>query len=81
MIDPGWDLEKLVTVGTFTASWEARLAQARLAAEGVDAVVTDEIVGTFYGGSVVGGIKLRVHEEEAVRATEVLFLKKVLGVK
>ena len=24
MIDPGWDLEKLVTVGTFTASWEAR---------------------------------------------------------
>lgn len=72
MIDPSWDLEKLVTVGTFTASWEARLAQARLAAEGVDAVVTDEIVGTFYGGGVIGGIKLRVREEEAARAVEVL---------
>jgi hypothetical protein len=72
MIDPGWDLEELVTVGTFAASWEARLAQARLAAEGVDAVVTDEIVGTFYGGSVVGGIKLRVREDEAARASEVL---------
>jgi hypothetical protein len=72
MIDPSWDLEELVTVGTFAASWEARLAQARLAAEGVDSVVTDEIVGTFYGGSVVGGIKLRVREEEAARATEAL---------
>jgi Putative prokaryotic signal transducing protein len=72
MIDPSWDLEELVTVGTFAASWEARLAQARLAAEGVDAVVTDEIVGTFYGGSVVGGIKLRVREDEAARASEVL---------
>lgn len=75
MIDPGWDLEKLVTVGTFAASWEARLAQARLAAEGIDAVVADENVGSLYGlygGNVVGGIKLRVREEEAARATELL---------
>lgn len=76
MIDPGWDLEKLVTVGTFAASWEARLAQARLAAEGVEAVVTDEIVGTLYGGGVVGGIKLRVREEEAAHATELLAREK-----
>lgn len=72
MTDPDWDLEKLVTVGTFGASWEARLAQARLAAEGIDAVIADENVGSLYGGSVVGGIKLRVREEEAARATELL---------
>jgi hypothetical protein len=78
-IDPNWDLEKLVTVGTFAASWEARLAQARLVAEGVDAVVTDEIVGTFYGGSVIGGIKLRVREEDAAHAVELLAREKPLS--
>lgn len=72
MIDPSWDLEKLVTVGTFAAPWEARLAQARLATEGIDAVITDENVGSLYGAGVVGGIKLRVREEEAARATEAL---------
>jgi ribosomal protein L37AE/L43A len=70
--DPNWDLEELVTVGTFTAPWEARLAQARLSAEGVDAVLTDENVGSLYGGGLVGGIKLRVREAEAARATELL---------
>jgi hypothetical protein len=72
MTDPNWDLEKLVTVGTFAAPWEARLAQARLAAEGIDAVIADENVGSLYGWSVVGGIKLRVKEEEAAHATGLL---------
>jgi hypothetical protein len=72
MTDPGWDLEKLVTVGTFAAPWEAHLAQARLASEGIDAMVADENLGSLYGGSLVGGVKLRVREEEAARAAEVL---------
>jgi ribosomal protein L37AE/L43A len=75
MTDPGWDLEKLVTVGTFAAPWEARLAQARLASEGIDALLADENVGSLYGlygGSMVGGVKLRVRQEEAVRALELL---------
>jgi hypothetical protein len=72
MIDPIWDLEKLVTVGTFTAAWEARLALARLEAEGIEAVLTDENVGHLYGGGVVGGVKLRVRENEASRAAELL---------
>lgn len=72
MIDPHWDLEKLVTVGTFVAPWEARLAQARLATEGIDSMIADENVGSLYGGGVVGGIKLRVREEEAARAAELL---------
>src|SRR5215210_77407 len=72
MTDPGWDLEKLVTVGTFAAPWEAHLAQTRLASEGIDAMVAGENVGSLYGGSLVGGVKLRVREEEAARATELL---------
>lgn len=72
MIDPSWDLEKLVTVGTFGTPWGARLAQARLAAEGIHAVVADENLGSLYGGAVCGGVKLRVREEDAVRAVELL---------
>jgi Putative prokaryotic signal transducing protein len=72
MTDPGWDLEKLVTVGTFAAPWEARLALARLESEGIEAVVADENVGSLYGWGVVGGVKLRVREDEAARAAEVL---------
>lgn len=75
MIDSSKGMEKLVTVGTFTASWEARLALARLEMEGIEAVLTDEHVGHLYGGGVVGGVKLRVREEEAVRAAELLALK------
>lgn len=72
MTDPSWDLEELVTVGTFAVPWEARLAQALLEAEGIRAVVTDENVGSLYGAGVVGGIKLRVREEDAARASEAL---------
>lgn len=77
--DPSWDLEKLVTLGTFAAPWEARLAQARLAAEGVDAVVTDENVGSLYGGGLIGGIKLRVREKDAAHAAELLAREKPLS--
>ncbi|HYU30891.1 MAG TPA: DUF2007 domain-containing protein [Thermoanaerobaculia bacterium] len=79
MTDPGWNLEKLVTVGTFAAPWEARLAQARLATEGIDAVVADENVGSLYGGSLIGGIKLRVREEDTAHAAEVLAREKPLS--
>jgi len=79
MTDPSWDLEKLVTVGTFAAPWEARLAQARLASEGIDAVITDENVGSLYGGGLIGGIKLRVREEDAAHAAEVLTREKPLS--
>lgn len=76
---PTWDLEKLVTVGTFAAPWEARLALAQLTAEGIDAVVTDENVGSLYGGSLIGGIKLRVREKDAALAVEVLAREKPLS--
>ncbi len=67
-----WDLEKLTTVATFGAAWEARLALARLAAEGIEASIADENVSHLYGGGVVGGIKLQVREDDAARAGEIL---------
>ena len=72
MNEPSWNIEKLVTVAAFPSPWEARLAQSSLEAEGIEAVVADENVGSLYGGGVIGGVKLRVREEDAVRATELL---------
>jgi hypothetical protein len=72
MNEPGWNIEKLVTVAVFPSPWEARLAQSSLESEGVEAVIADENVGSLYGGGVVGGVKLRVREEDAAHATELL---------
>ena len=55
-----------------SAQDQARLAQASLEAEGIEAVIADENVGSLYGAGVVGGVKLRVREEDVARATELL---------
>lgn len=71
-MDERYEIERLITVGVFASSWEARLAQSRLEAEGIEAVVADEHTGHLYGGNAVGGVKLRVREEEAGQAGELL---------
>jgi hypothetical protein len=72
MPDLRYQLESLVTVATFTFPWEAELARARLAAEGVEAMVTDEHLSRLYCANMVGGIKLRVRSDEVDRAVVLL---------
>ncbi len=72
MIEPELSLEALVTVGTYASSWEAQLAHACLEAEGVGSVVADEHLGRIWCATAVGGIKLRVREEDAPRASALL---------
>jgi hypothetical protein len=67
-----YDLERFVTVATYTFPWEAQLAKARLESEGIVSVVADEITAGLYGANAIGGIRLRVREEEADRAVELL---------
>jgi len=67
-----YELERLVTVATYVLPWEAQLAKARLASEGVAAVVADENAAGIYGANAVGCIKLRVREADADRATALL---------
>jgi hypothetical protein len=74
--EPEFDLETLVTVGAYSSSWEAQLACACLEAEGVDSVVADEHLGRIWCATTVGGIKLRVREEDASRASELLRSRK-----
>lgn len=74
MLDPEYELSKLVTIETFSSAWEAQLARASLEAEGVDAVIADEHFLSLYGAltSTLGGVRLQVRPEDADRASELL---------
>jgi hypothetical protein len=73
MIGPtDYALESMVTVGAYATPWEAQLARACLEAEGIDSVLADEHLGRIWCATTVGGIKLRVREDDATRASELL---------
>ena len=74
MQEPQYELEKLVTVETFSTPWEAQLARARLETEGIHSVIADENFIRLYWAlsNAVGGVKLKVREEDAPRAAELL---------
>ena len=74
MQDSQYELERLVTLETFTTPWEAQIARARLEAEGIHSVIADENFVRLYWAlsSALGGVKLQVREEDAARAAEML---------
>ncbi len=74
MLDPEYELSRLVTVETFSSAWEAQLARAALEAEGIDAVIADEHFLRLYGAltSTLGGVRLQVRPEDAGRAADLL---------
>lgn len=74
MSDSEYDIEKLVTIETFSSPWEAQLARACLEAGGIHAVIADEHFLRLYGAlsNTLGGLRLQVRSEEAGRAAELL---------
>jgi Putative prokaryotic signal transducing protein len=74
MQDPRYELEKLITVEIFSTLWEAQLARARLESEGIHSIVADESFARLYSGlsNALGGVRLRVREEDAPRAAGLL---------
>ncbi|HSK76243.1 MAG TPA: DUF2007 domain-containing protein [Thermoanaerobaculia bacterium] len=74
MQDSRYELEKLVTVETFSTPWEAQLARARLETEGIHSVIADENFVRLYCAlsNALGGVKLQVRKEDAPRAAELL---------
>ena len=67
-------MSRLTTVATYDGSAKAEAARAALEAAGIPASLTDsEIVAAEWMiWSAVGGVQLRVREEDAERAAEVL---------
>jgi hypothetical protein len=66
--------DKLVTVMTFSRSFEAQLAKNMLENEGIASVVTGELSSDLLLGSVWGNypVVLQVHEDDAQRAVALL---------
>ena len=70
--------QKLVTIETFRDLGEALLAKGRLEAAEIDACLADEnlVRMDWFLANAVGGIKLKVPEEQAEEAFRVLFTDK-----
>jgi hypothetical protein len=67
-----YEPDRLVTVETVVTSWEAPLARARLESEGIESRMTDENLVRLGLSNAIGGVKLLVWEQDAVRAAELL---------
>jgi hypothetical protein len=70
--------QKLVTIETFRDLSEALLAKGRLEAAEIDSCLADEnlVRMDWFLATAVGGIKLKVPEEQAEEAFRVLFTDK-----
>ncbi|HVT59078.1 MAG TPA: hypothetical protein VHR45_11835 [Thermoanaerobaculia bacterium] len=73
MSDSPYELQRLVTVETFTFPWEAQIAQARLLAEGIHSIIANEhLIRLVALSNAIGGIQVQVRERDHVAAAEVL---------
>jgi hypothetical protein len=73
MSDSPYELQRLVTVGTFSTPWEAQIAQARLGSEGLHSLIANEhVIRMVALSNAVGGIQLKVREPDAEAAAAVL---------
>ena len=63
--------DKLVTIATFSDSLQAVLAKAKLNAEDIDCVITEDAVHSLYGHAM-GAIKLLVKTSDAEKASKIL---------
>jgi hypothetical protein len=64
----------IIAVAMFQSYQEASIAQAALAAEGIDSEIAGGVIADTlaYFGSATGGVRLLVSEQDAARASEVL---------
>src|SRR5260370_30289990 len=69
MADSPCEVERLVKIGTFSTTWEAQIAQARLGAEGLHSLIADEhVIRMVALSNAVGGIQLKVRERDVEAA-------------
>ncbi len=62
----------LITIATFGYPTEAYLSKAKLAAEGIESFVADEMMTTWLYPTTTGGVRLQVREADMEQALEVL---------
>ena len=54
-------MEELVTIATFNNTVEEHLLRAKLASEGIQCYLHDDIMNTLIPAGPFGGVKLQVH--------------------
>ena len=66
--------DQLVTIGTYSSSFEAHLVKSELEAFEVDAMLDDDNVVSinWLWSLAIGGVKVRVAESEAAEAVRIL---------
>jgi hypothetical protein len=66
--------DKLLTIATFWEPWEAHLVKAKLDEHGIKSFLSGEnFVATYWlCANAEGGIKLKVAESDAARASQIL---------
>jgi hypothetical protein len=69
--------EQLVTIGTYSTSFEANLVKAELEAFDVDAVLADDntVNTNWLWSNAIGGVKVRVPESEMEEARRIMRLE------
>src|SRR5258708_22176188 len=73
MSDSPYELQRLVTVRTFSTPWEAQIAQARLGSEGLHSLIANEhVIRMVALSNAVGGIQLKGREQDAAAAAAAL---------
>ncbi|MCC6794710.1 MAG: DUF2007 domain-containing protein [Candidatus Hydrogenedentes bacterium] len=67
-------MDGAVTVGTYLDMMLAEIVRGRLASEGIDAVVTDDLAALSMEGGVYGsqGVRVRVAQDQAAEARRIL---------
>jgi len=64
--------DSLVTVGTFLTHIDADLARSALEAAGIESMIVSDDCGGVRPHLWMGGVQLRVRDEDAQRAIEIL---------
>ncbi|MBV7441824.1 DUF2007 domain-containing protein [Weeksellaceae bacterium TAE3-ERU29] len=63
---------KLVTLYTFTNSFEAQVVKGKLESEGIQAFIIDENTNYTIGPTILEGARLQVEEKDFLQAKHIL---------
>ena len=63
--------DKLVTLAAFGDSLQSELAKAKLEADGIECIVTEDATHSLFGYAT-GAIKLQVKKSDSEKASEIL---------
>ena len=63
--------DKLVTLAAFSDSLQSELAKAKLEAEGIECIITEDVTHSLFGYAA-GAIKLQVKKNDTEKALKIL---------